>query len=160
MKLIGSSGLIKCSVLAPSRIRRPVLPVRINGQLIRGSCSKCMPTFPSTCSHTDKERTITGTWVIEEVNLAVEVCYRNDIRTVGVQDGKVRPSHEDGWYFYRVYELVHKNARRGWSRPDMSDEDKDRYLENVFVKEGVMLDKGKMIKNLKTYVHVFKQFMA
>lgn len=55
----------------------PVLPVRLNGKLLFRLCSKCASTMQqSQCDHHDDERSIVGTWVTEEIKLAIKKGYR------------------------------------------------------------------------------------
>ena len=69
-------GLIKCRVLAPRKLYLPVLPVRLNGKLMFPLCYTCATTMQQTsCEHCDKERSIVGTWVTEELKLAVSKGY-------------------------------------------------------------------------------------
>lgn len=70
-------GIIKCRVLPPTDLYLPVLPVRLNGKLLFPLCSKCAATMQqSECEHDDIERSILGTWVTEEVKLAISKGYK------------------------------------------------------------------------------------
>lgn len=69
-------GIIKCKVLPPSDLHLPVLPVRCNGKLMFPLCQMCAEKRqPTPCQHSDEERCITGTWVTEELKLAIEKGY-------------------------------------------------------------------------------------
>ena len=77
-------GLAKVDVIAPEKLLHQVLPVKLNGKLMFPLCKKCVedqldrPWFERTniCAHTDKERTMTGTWCTAELQKAVEKGYR------------------------------------------------------------------------------------
>jgi len=77
---IRMDGLIKCSIVPPERLYHPVLPFRCNNKLIFCLCRSCVLTssFSSAeCVHTlDEDRAHTGTCVMDEVRLAVEMGYR------------------------------------------------------------------------------------
>jgi len=72
-------GLINCSIVPPERLYHPVLPFSCNNKLMFCLCRTCVLTSSSSseeCVHTrDEERAITGTWVMDEVRLAVENGY-------------------------------------------------------------------------------------
>ena len=72
-------GLIKCSIVPPKRLYHAVLPYRSKKKLLLCFCRSCVHerNYSSECKHTsDDERALTGTWVIDEVRLAVEKGYR------------------------------------------------------------------------------------
>ena len=77
-KVMLQKGLIKYSVLPPKRLYHPVLPFRCNNKLLFCLCKSC-PTeknLENECAHeTVAERALTGTWVIDEVRLAVQKGY-------------------------------------------------------------------------------------
>jgi hypothetical protein len=69
-------GFIKCSILPPKELLIPVLPVKINGKLLFPLCSICAEQQTKDfCSHSDRERQLTGTWFSEELKLAIEKGY-------------------------------------------------------------------------------------
>ena len=71
-------GLIKCSIVPTEKVNLPVLPFRCNNKLLFCLCRTCVLTASSeVCVHTrDEERALSGTWVMDEVRLAVEKGYR------------------------------------------------------------------------------------
>jgi len=76
--MLRKEGLIKRCILPPQRLYRPVLPYRCNGRLMfclcRSCATECNPD--GECVHeTVAERALTGTWVIDEVRMAVQKCY-------------------------------------------------------------------------------------
>jgi hypothetical protein len=58
-------GLIKCKILPPRGLYIPVLPVKMNKKLLA----------TETCQHNDEERSLTGTWVTDELKKALEKGY-------------------------------------------------------------------------------------
>jgi hypothetical protein len=68
-------GLKKCTIVPPKNLYQPVLPFRCNKKLLFCLCRtfELEQNTGDECQHyTDAERALTGTWVIEEVRLAVE----------------------------------------------------------------------------------------
>ena len=63
-------GLIKCSILPPTDLYHPVLPLRCNNKLLFRLCRTCAfeQNMRGPCQHfSDAERAIGGTWVLDEV---------------------------------------------------------------------------------------------
>jgi len=70
-------GLIKCSIVPPDKLYHPVLPYRCSNKLMFCLCRTCVDTSNAECTHTeDEDRALTGTWILDEVKLAVEKGYR------------------------------------------------------------------------------------
>lgn len=70
-------GLIKCKVLPPRGLYLPVLPYRSHNKLMFPLCKTCVESMQqSSCHHTNEERSIIGTWVSEEVKLAIKQGYQ------------------------------------------------------------------------------------
>jgi hypothetical protein len=70
-------GLVKCKVLAPRGLYTPVLPVKCNGKLLFSLCRTCSEHYQqNTCHHSDEKRAFIGTWVTDEVKMAVSQGYK------------------------------------------------------------------------------------
>ena len=62
----------------------PILPVRVNDKLMFPLCQKCAKQEQDTpwferqnlCPRSDEDRTMTGTWCINELQRAVKSRYR------------------------------------------------------------------------------------
>ncbi|XP_030762206.1 uncharacterized protein LOC115887022 [Sitophilus oryzae] len=76
LNLRETDGLIKCRILPPQQLIHPVLPVKLNDKLMFVLCYTCGKVGAKECSHSDEERTINGTWVIDEVVKALEKGYK------------------------------------------------------------------------------------
>jgi hypothetical protein len=74
---LGKEGLIKCTIVPPQKLYLPVLNFRSNQKLMFSLCRTCVLTSNTwECHHiTDEETALTGTWVIDEVRLAVQKVY-------------------------------------------------------------------------------------
>lgn len=97
---VGLSSFIhfRClQVLPPRQLDPPVLPAHQGGKLKFGLCRTCNEQqLTEFCTHTDEERTLTGTWATVELELALEEGYRI------VQCIEVR-SKEEGPINFLVY---------------------------------------------------------
>ena len=69
-------GLIKCKILPPRGLYMPVLPLKMNNNLLFTLCRTCRENLQQTpCQHNDEERSLTGTWVTNELKKALEKGY-------------------------------------------------------------------------------------
>ena len=77
--------LIKCCILPPKRLYHPVLPFRCNDKLLFCLCMSCAveQNYEDDCTHESANLTsfithvpLTGTWVMDEVRLAVQKGYK------------------------------------------------------------------------------------
>jgi len=76
--MLQKEGLINCCILPLQRLYHPVLLYRCNGRLMfclcRSYATEC--NTDGECAHeTVAERALTGTWVIDEVGIAVQNGY-------------------------------------------------------------------------------------
>jgi hypothetical protein len=72
-------GLIKITVVPPRDLCYPVLPFRCNKKFLFCLCRTCVleQNRRRQCQHfTDAERAISGTWVADEMRLAVTKGYK------------------------------------------------------------------------------------
>ena len=68
--------IIKRKVLPPKELNHPVFPYQSNSKLIFPLCSACAARMnQGPCTHSDEERCVIGTWVVEEVRKAVVMGY-------------------------------------------------------------------------------------
>jgi hypothetical protein len=77
--LLQKDGLMECSILPPKHLFHSVLSFRCNNSLLFCLCRSCAMEQNRTedCTHeTDAERTLTGTWVLYEIRLAVQHGYK------------------------------------------------------------------------------------
>jgi len=72
-------GLIKCKIVPPQNFYHPVLQYKYDNKLLFCLCRTCVHEHnaKSECRHlSDDERCLEGTWVIDEVRLAVAKVYK------------------------------------------------------------------------------------
>ena len=150
-------GLIQCQVLPPRHLYHPVLPYRQDDKLNFPLCATCVqdemkkPLLDRSyqCHHTDEQRALTSTWCSPELHKAVELGYQ------------VQYIYEV-WYFPDTCEglfadyvntwLKIKQEASGWPEDNMTEEQKQTYIQNYFEHEGIQLeyDKIKENKGLRT----------
>lgn len=69
-------GLVKCKVLPPRNLRIPILPLKCNGKLMFSLCRTCTEHYQQTqCQHADHDRAFTGTWITDELKMALAQGY-------------------------------------------------------------------------------------
>ena len=137
-------GLIKCKVLAPANLYHPVLPVRAKGKLFFPLCKQCVMDNSSECRHSEEERSFWGTFTTIEVEKAFEKGY------------KIVEIHEV-WHFentssslfseYVNYFLRLKQESSGFPEWVRTPEDQERYIDEYYKHEGILLRKDKIVKN-------------
>ena len=138
-------GLIKCTVLPPRSLFHPVLPYRTQGELMFALCKTCADTcnyIPYT--HNVHERAIQGTWCSVELVKALEKGYR------------ILQMHEV-WHFSRKIDTLFRDymdtfakiklEASGYPRDCVTEEQKQRYVEEIFEHEGICLDPSKIEYN-------------
>jgi len=71
-------GLMRCKIVPPTNLYHPVLPYRYDKKLLFCLCRTCVQEHATNeCQHRiDAERCLEGTWVIDEVRLAVDKGYK------------------------------------------------------------------------------------
>ena len=131
-------GLIKCTVLPPRGLFHPVLPYRTQDKLMFPLCKTCTDTLnQNPCNHTDQERAILGTWCHVELMKAIEKGYQ------------VLEIHEV-WHWEETTDqlfspyvnmyLKRKQEASGYPKHCVTDEQKQRYIDEYYEHEGIRLD--------------------
>nr|XP_042911198.1 uncharacterized protein LOC107437164 [Parasteatoda tepidariorum] len=138
-------GIVKCKVVPPRGLFLPVLPYRCNGKLMFPLCRTCVESLSQLrCHHEDEERSLIGTWVTEEVKLAVDKGYRVE------KIYEVYHFNESSDKLFRSYIdlfLKIKQESSGWPRDCNSEEERERYLKDYEEIEGILLDPEKIKMN-------------
>jgi len=145
--------LIKCRIHPPHGLEIPVLSAKINGKLLFPLCRTCAETSQKTlCKHNEDERGLTGTWVTDEVKMALTKGYR----VAGIfevwhfeQTEQYDSTSKSGGIFTEYINtfLKMKQEASGWPLWCKTEEDKQMYIKQYYEKEGILLDYGKIKKN-------------
>lgn len=144
-------GIIKCRILPPLKLFHPVLPVKVDGRLLMGLCHACMIIQSQTCSHTSMERSLLGTWVIAEVNLAIMTGY-TIMKIIEIWEYDVEqynPQTKMGGIFtdYVNMFMTIKESSSGWPRENMTLEEKQEHINNFEIHEGITLIPSEIVKH-------------
>ena len=146
-------GLIKCKVLPPRKLYAPVLPAKCNGKLIFGLCRTCSESYQSTpCKHCENERAFIGTWVTDEIKVAVAQGYEIvKIYEIWHFDeiSQYDTSTKTGGLFteYVNMFLKVKQEASGWPKWCKTEEQKQQYIHLYSEKEGIKLEFDKIQDN-------------
>ena len=133
-------GLIKCKILPPRGLYIPVLPVKMNNKLLFTLCRTCSENQQQKpCQHNDEERSLTGTWVTDELKKALEKGYV--VQRIYDETEQYDPKTKTGGLFtdYVNTFLKMKQEASGWPEWCQSENDKWRYIRDYHVKEGILL---------------------
>ncbi|CAM5130676.1 unnamed protein product [Natator depressus] len=130
-------GIAKVKVYPPRGLFFPLLPVRVGGKLMFPLCRTCAETVQrETCTHTDEERAILGTWCTVELNAAIAKGY------VVAKIYEIWHFNEKSDKLFSEYIKLHLRQKQEASGyPSWcTDEDKqNKYVNDFYQKEGVLL---------------------
>ena len=146
-------GLVKCKVLLPRNLLLPVLPVKMHSLLLFALCRTCCEELrQDDCNHEQiAEREFTGTWVVHELQKAVELDYRvTEIFIIWqYETTQFNPCTGEGGLFagYVNTFLRLKQQASGWPAECTDDESRTRYIAKYERDEGIGLDREKIQKN-------------
>jgi hypothetical protein len=144
--------IIKCKVLAPRELYHPVLTYKSNSKLIFPLFSTCADTVnQDNCTHSDEERCIVGTWVVDEVRKAVEMGYRlEDVYEFWKYEVTCFDKDTNsGGLFAEYLNMVLKLKQESSGYPSwvQSEGQKDEYIEDYRRSEGIALSKTSISKD-------------
>ena len=138
-------GLIKCTILPPRGLLHPVLPYRTQQNLMFPLCKTCADTKnKNPCTHSDQERAIRGTWCHVEVMKAIEKGY------VVLNIHEVWHWEETTDELFKEYVntfLKIKQQASGYPSNCVTDEQKQRYIDDYYEHEGIRLDPNEIKYN-------------
>ncbi len=69
-------GFVKCTILPPRDLKIPLLGKTLDGKLKFGLCAACAASNTKSCTHSEQERALVGTWTTAEVKKALVLGYR------------------------------------------------------------------------------------
>jgi hypothetical protein len=136
-------GIIKCRVLPPSDLFHPVLPFKMHKKLMFFLCFSCALSHSEVCEHDELQRSFLGTWVADEIRLAISKGYRV-IRIHEAWEYQV----ETGVFKEYVNTFL-KEKQEASGFPNWCDNEakKSQYVRDYKIREGVDLDPSKIVKN-------------
>ena len=123
--------------------------MRCNGKLKFPLCSQCARlerVKPCQCS--DAERAIVGTWTTEEVKVAIKHGYKIvKIYEIYHYPETTQDSNCSIFQDYVKMFLKVKQEASGYPSWVESEQDKDNYIKYYHEKQGILLDKAKILYN-------------
>ncbi|CAH1104349.1 unnamed protein product [Psylliodes chrysocephalus] len=144
------SGVVKCSVLPPRDLLHPVLPQKMNNKLMFVLCRECGENLNTKeCVHSDEERALTGTWVIAEVNKALEKGYKLlKMYEVWAYDTIQFGNNVAGLFTEMMNCFIRlKQESSDWPKHCRTQAEKEKYIERFFERENVKLEFSQIIDN-------------
>ncbi|KAG8225677.1 hypothetical protein J437_LFUL018482 [Ladona fulva] len=145
-------GIIKCTVLPPQKLFHPVLPYKCRGKPNFPLCRTYVEeSFQASCPHSLNERAIIGTWISDEVKRALDIGYKV-IKMHEVWNYTCTTYNKDrnegglfAGYINKFLKL--KLEASGWPSGTESDEQKTKFPQDVYEREGLILEREKMLFN-------------
>ena len=136
-------GIAKVDILPPHELYHPVLPFRHGGKLTFPLCRSCVehemtkPLLEKShrCPHNAEQRTLRGTWCTPEIQKAVVHHFPPRQRRTGLFANYVNT-----W-------LKIKQESAGYPNWCHTPEDKARYVQQYYQKEGIALNPTMIQKN-------------
>ena len=147
-------GVAKVDILAPEGLFHLVLPMKIDDKCMFTLCATCaqeqleQPWHERTnlCNHTDKERLMTGVWCTEELKMAVRKGYKIlKIHEVWHWSENERKTGLFAPYVNKFLKAKQESA--GWPSDCVTDQQKEAYIAEYEVHEGIKLDSDKIEVN-------------
>ena len=145
---------MKCCIVPPERLYHPVLPFRANQELMFSLCCTCVLTsnIGVCCHKTDEEMALTGTWVIDEVRLAMQKGYRilEIYELYEYYVTRYSPETREGGLFagYINTFLKLKEEASGYPTWVRSPTDEERHIDSFWKSEVVRLDRESIRPNV------------
>ena len=138
-------GYVKCTILPPRQLYHPVLPYRCNGKMMFPLCAKCAEAQnQSFCDHSDTERGLLGTWVSEEVKMAIRFGYV--LQNVWETWHYERRSRRLFRSYIQTFQKLKQEAS-GLNAGVQTPEQRATFVADHAAHEGVQLDPDKIAKN-------------
>lgn len=134
-------GLIKCVVLPPRKLYIPVLPANFNGKLVFSLCRTCAEGQLRVCTHSEKERMITGTWCTPEIQIAITKGYKiveiHEVWHYAKREQYNKLSKNGGLFTdYINAALKTKQEASGFPTDVVTEEQKLKYIQDYYTHEG------------------------
>ena len=145
---------MKATFLPPKHLLHPILPLKCNGKLKFPLCYKCTVTKNSEeCTCSDEERSFTHTYCTPEIETAINMGnkitqYHEVLHWK--ESEQYDPLTKEGGLFtsYINTFLKLKQQASGFPEYIQTNEEKDHYIEQYFLHEGILLEKALIEKTL------------
>ena len=146
-------GIAKVKILQPRGIYHPVLPYRSNEKVKFKLCRTCADSEnQESCTCTDEERELIGTWCTPEIQTAVRLGYKV-LKIYEMyhwnETAKYDSSTREGGLFAQYIITFLKFKQEASGPPDWikDTQDAEKYIQEYFKKEGGVLNRYSIQKN-------------
>lgn len=138
-------GFVKLIILPPQNLYLPVLPVQVNGKMIFPLCLTCAKNEQQEdCSHGENERHLVGTWTTSELSVALAHGYTIvtilQVLHYNETSDQLFAKNVNLW-------LKEKQEASGYPAWVRYADDKEKYIQEYFGAEGIILDRDKISVN-------------
>ena len=146
-------GIIKVDILPPRKLYHPVLGVKLHNKLMFILCFECaLNKISDCCTHSDNKRMIHGTYIADELRLAVEKGYKimkiHEAWHYETMTQFDKTSNSGGLFSGYIDMFIKlKTTYSGFPSWCKNQEDKELFVKNFYDKEGVLLDINSISKN-------------
>ena len=146
-------GVLKVTILPLTDLLHPVLPLKCNGKLKFPLCYKCACNeSQEMCQCLNSERMFTHTYFTPELEVALNMGYIiQEIHEVlhWSETEMYYPVTKKGGLFTEYINtfLKLKQEASGYPPHIKTELEKDKYIQEYLVHEGVLLDKDSILKN-------------
>ncbi|XP_055390586.1 uncharacterized protein LOC129619368 [Condylostylus longicornis] len=153
LKLNNMDGILKCKILPPTNLLHPVLLLKQNNKLMFSLCRSCSEEkwLKECCPHSDEERALIGTWVIDEVVKAIQKGYKMlEIYEVWEYQTTKYDKNMDtqGLFTNMMNKFIKiKQEASGWPSKCVTNNEKENYVKDFFDKEDIQLEHEKVSNN-------------
>ncbi|KAJ8909929.1 hypothetical protein NQ315_005648 [Exocentrus adspersus] len=151
LRILQMQGWGENQILPPQHLYHPILPAKMNNKLMFVLCRTCGEKMnQGKCHHTEEERALTETWVIDEVKKALEMGYRmlkvHEVWSYEI-DQFNKATKKGGLFTSMMNRFVAvKQQASGWPQYCRTDEEKNRYIEEFLEREDVKLEFAEIVE--------------
>lgn len=147
------NGVLKVDILPPKGLYHPVLGVKLHNKLMFVLCFACArDKCIDQCTHSDNERMIHGTYIADELRLAVQKGYRVLKIYEAWHYEKMtcfdKSTGESGLFSGYIDTFIKlKTMYSGFPAWCKNNADKENFVKSFYDHEGIMLDINSISKN-------------
>ncbi|XP_052130790.1 uncharacterized protein LOC127751363 [Frankliniella occidentalis] len=148
------NGAALVQILPPKNLFLPVLGIKCCSKLIFPLCRTCAESQnQGECSHEDPhDRMLTGSWCTIELQLAVKKGYKilkvyELLQYPGTRVYDPVTKTEGLFSSYVRENMALKYEASGWPSHVTTEEEKDKFIQEIFERDGIVIRKDKVEKN-------------
>ena len=146
-------GIIKATFLPPKKLLHPILPLKCNKKLKFPLCQKCAEKENNnTCKCSDSQRSFTHTYCTPEVEVAINMGYKilkiHEVLHWNESEMYNEETKSGGLFTEYINTFLKlKQQASGFPAHVETEMQKESYINDYFIHEGVKLEKSAMKKN-------------